>query len=237
MTPTLPDACASAGCVLLGHKVHYTQIAGDARTPCARCGAAIPGQGNSVSRVAHTFSCFFGKHLYFPIATRADHHEYVCEKCGHSLLFESARDPYAGRGKFEKGVSYACGLFGHCVHVVAEGANTTEYACRCGHPFVKARGALTLIRHPLACVLLGHYVTADVIRGGWAQYVCRRCGHPFYFVLAEKGRPEPGPRQGRLSAGAAPFKPAPGASRRRGPKDSPPSLNQSSRHGPPSPRV
>ena len=186
----LSVARASARCVLFGHQVNYTRVAGDARTPCARCGAAILGRGGSVTRVAHILSCFLGKHRYSPIAARADHNEYVCQKCGHSLLFESARDPYAGRGKFEKGVSYACGLFGHRVHVVAAEPDSSEYACLCGHPFVKARGALTLIRHPPACVLLGHLVTANLIRGGWAQYLCRRCGHPFYFALADNGRPE-----------------------------------------------
>jgi DNA-directed RNA polymerase subunit RPC12/RpoP len=196
MTPMLPVAFASAGCVLFGHQVRYTRIAGEARTSCARCGAPILDQGNSVSRVAHTLSCFFGKHHYVPIAMRAAHHEYVCEKCGHPLLLESARDPYAGHGEFKKAVSYACGLFGHRVHVVAAGSKSTEYACLCGHSFVKGEGALTLIRHPLACVLLGHFVAANEIRGGWAEYVCRRCGHPFYFRLAESGQPASGPRQG-----------------------------------------
>jgi DNA-directed RNA polymerase subunit RPC12/RpoP len=176
-----PRAHRSVRCALFGHKVHHTKITSYGRTPCARCGAAILDQGNSVSRVAHTLSCFFGKHHYVPMATRAAHHEYVCEKCGHPLLFELSRDPYAGRGKFKKRVSYGCGLFGHRVHVVTAGSKASEYACRCGHSFVKAQGAFTVIRHPLACVLLGHFVIANEIRGQWAEYVCRRCGHPFYF--------------------------------------------------------
>ncbi len=184
MTAMLPVARASIGCALFGHKVHHTRIASDACTPCARCGAAILVQGSGVSHLAHTLSCFFGKHYYDPIATRAAHHEYVCEKCGHSLLLELARDSYAGMGKFRKRVSYACGLFGHRVHVVATGSKATEYACLCGHSFVKAQRALKLIRHPLACVLLGHFVAINQIRDDWAEYVCRRCGHPFYFRLA-----------------------------------------------------
>lgn len=195
MTPMLQVARASVTCALFGHKVHHTRITSDACAPCARCGAAILDQGNGVSRVAHTLSCFFGKHHYDPIATRAAHHEYVCEKCGHSLLFELARDPYAGHGKFKKGVSYACGLFGHRVHVVATGSKATEYACLCGHPFVKARGALTVIRHPLACVLLGHFVTVNEVRGDWVEYVCRRCGHPFHFRRAAFGQLESDVRQ------------------------------------------
>lgn len=188
----LAAAHSSVRCTLLGHKVHHTRIAGDAGAPCARCGAAILDQANNVSRVAHTLSCFFGRHHYISIATRAAHHEYLCEKCGHSLLFELACDPYAGHGRFKKRVSYACGLFGHRVHVVTTGSEVTEYACLCGHPFVKAQSALTIIRHPLACVLLGHFVAVNDTRGPWAEYLCRRCGHPFYFRLAAFDQRESG---------------------------------------------
>lgn len=188
-TPTiklhmLPVARASTRCTLFGHRVDHTSIGSDSCTPCARCGAAILDQGNTVSRVAHTLSCFFGRHHYILVARRAAHHEYVCEKCGHPLLFESARDPYASQGKFRKRVDYACGLLGHRVHVVAAGVKATEYACLCGHSFVKAQRSLTVIRHPLACVLLGHFVTLNEIRDKWAEFICRRCGHPFCFRLA-----------------------------------------------------
>jgi DNA-directed RNA polymerase subunit RPC12/RpoP len=71
---------------------------------------------------------------------------------------------------------------------VAKRAKATEYACLCGHSFVKAQEALTLIRHPLACVARGHFVTPNETRGDWAEYVCRRCGHPFYFRLAALGQ-------------------------------------------------
>ncbi len=184
MPSTAPVARDSVTCLLFGHKVHHTKVASGAGTPCARCGVPMLDQGNSVSRVAHSLSCFFGKHHYTPIATRATHHEYVCEKCGHSLLLELNHDPYAGTQNFEKRVRYECGIFGHRVHVVATGSRGTEYACVCGHPFLKARGALTLIRHPLACVLLGHFISLNENLGEWAQYVCRRCGHPFYFRIA-----------------------------------------------------
>lgn len=184
MTPTLSEAHASVRCSLFGHTVHHTRVTSEAQTPCTRCGATILVQDQSVSRIAHTLSCFFGKHHYEPMATRADHHEYVCEKCGHSLLFELASDSYARLSNFRKRVSYACGLFGHRVHVVATGSRTTEYACECGHPFVKTPGALTLIRHPLRCVLLGHFITLHEIRGDWAEYVCHVCGHPFCFRFA-----------------------------------------------------
>ena len=193
---TLSGAGRSVRCALIGHKVHYTRIARYGSTPCVRCGAGILDQDNSASRVAHTLSCFFGKHHYVPISTRAAHHEYVCEKCGHPLLFESARDPYSSHARFKKRVNYACGLFGHRVHVVTTGSKVTEYACRCGHSFVKAQGDFTTIRHPLACVLLGHFILAREVRGQWAEYVCRRCGHPFYFRSVAFGKVESNLQQG-----------------------------------------
>ncbi len=188
ITSIIPIARSSGTCALFGHKVHHTKISRDACATCARCGASILETGNSVSHVAHTLSCFFGKHQYIPITTRANHHEYVCEKCGHSLLFEIARDPYASLGKFKKRVNYACGLFGHRVHVVAQRSKVIEYACRCGHSFVKSQTAMKVIRHPLACVLLGHVIVDNEVRDEWAEYICRRCGHPFYFRLAAFGQ-------------------------------------------------
>lgn len=188
MTRVLPVVSASVRCTLLGHKVHHTTIAKDSSTQCVRCGAAILDQNHAVSRVAHTLSCFFGWHHYVSVGTRADHNEYVCERCGHPLLFESARDPYSIQDKFRKKVNYACGLLGHRVHVVETRSKTTEYACRCGHSFIKEQKSLSVIRHPLACMTLGHYVTVNEIRDHWTEFVCVRCGHPFCFKLAG-GRP------------------------------------------------
>jgi DNA-directed RNA polymerase subunit RPC12/RpoP len=184
VTRMLPVAAASTRCALLGHKVHNTRISNDSVTPCVRCGAAILDRGQAVSRVSHTLSCFFGWHHYVAVASRAGHNEYVCGRCGHPLLFESARDPYSSHDKFKKKVNYVCGLLGHRVHVVQTGSKATEYACRCGHSFLKAQRELTVIRHPLACVVLGHFVTINEIRGEWTEYVCLRCGHPFCFKLA-----------------------------------------------------
>jgi DNA-directed RNA polymerase subunit RPC12/RpoP len=190
MTPRLSVALASARCVIFGHRVHHTRVSSEAHTPCVRCGKPILDQGNAVSHVSHTLSCFFGRHHYVRVARRKGHHEYVCEKCGHPLLFELFRDPYSSRGKFAKRVSYACGLLGHRVHVVTTDQTFTEYACVCGHSFIKAERGMTVIRHPLACVVRGHFIAAHQVRGEWAEYVCRRCGHPFSFRLAGSARRE-----------------------------------------------
>jgi hypothetical protein len=186
----MPVVRFSAKCALLGHKVDHTRIARNSCTPCARCSAAILDRGPAASRVAHTLSCFFGWHHYVAIGKRAQHNEYICEKCGHPLLLESGSDPHSNHHKFKKKVDYVCGLLGHRVHVVKKGSTATEYACRCGHPFVKAQADLKIIRHPLKCVVLGHYVTVNDTRDAWAEYVCLRCGHPFCFKLSAY-EPEP----------------------------------------------
>ena len=173
----------SAKCAVLGHKVDYTRIDRRFPTPCVRCGAAILDQGPTASRVAHTLSCFFGWHHYISGGMRAQHNEYVCERCGHTLLFASGADNYSRHNKFKKKVDYLCGLLGHRVHVVKNGPKATEYACRCGHPFLKAQTDLQVIRHPMKCVVLGHYVTVNDTRDSWVEYVCLRCGHPFRFKL------------------------------------------------------
>src|SRR5262249_16604103 len=115
----------SAKCTLLGHKVDHTRIARKSCTPCARCGAAILDQGPTVSRVAHTLSWFFGWHHYVALGKRAQHNEYVCERCGHTLLFELGSDPYFSHNKFKKKVDYLCGLLGHRVHLVKKDSKAT----------------------------------------------------------------------------------------------------------------
>lgn len=181
MTNSLPVGYASVRCRLLGHKVHYTRIDRSAFTPCARCGVAILDEGPNISRVAHTLSCFFGWHHYVLIDKRSGHNEYACEKCGHPLLLALSSDTSSKVKRFKKRVNYACGLFGHRVHTVKTESTSTEYACRCGHSFVKTQTELTVIRHPLRCVLLGHSLTVNAVRGEWTQYVCFHCGHPFLF--------------------------------------------------------
>ena len=182
-------ASAALTCLLLGHKVDYTSVAENSGAQCVRCSTAILGWGDRMTRVAHTLSCFFFSHNYIRVAQRAAHNEYVCEKCGHPLLFEITHDPYSTQNRFDKRVNYGCGTFGHRVHVVETGSRTTEYACRCGHSFVKKQTALNVIRHPLKCVLFGHLIAMHRMRDAWAEYLCLRCGHPFCFRRAIKSVP------------------------------------------------
>ena len=83
---------------------------------------------------------------------------------------------------FNKKVRYLCGLFGHRVHHVTDRNGFSEYACHCGHTFLKAQGHMSHITHPLICVASGHRIRYVESRGGWAEYVCRDCGHPFCFA-------------------------------------------------------
>jgi DNA-directed RNA polymerase subunit RPC12/RpoP len=97
-------------------------------------------------------------------------------------VFPAGSDPFASRGQFTKKVRYACGLFGHRVQAVAERNGFVEYACFCGHSFLKASGAVK-IRHPLVCVFFAHRIVFVTAREGYAEYVCTDCGHPFCFVI------------------------------------------------------
>ena len=42
-------------------------------------------------------------------------------------------------------------------------------------------GRQQVVRHPMACELLGHWVSFVETRGAWSEYACRTCGHPFLF--------------------------------------------------------
>ena len=57
-----------------------------------------------------------------------------------------------------------------------------EYACFCGHTFLRSESGLSVVKHPAVCVLAGHWITFVTDRAGYSEYVCTRCGHPFCFV-------------------------------------------------------
>jgi hypothetical protein len=169
-------------CAVWGHHVdnHVFGSRRGASRHC-RCGARYLRTDGTLTRVRHTLSCFLGKHEYVRIAVRDGQNEYACVQCGHPLLFAIGRDPYADVDAFRKKVRYLCGLFGHHVHFVAERDGFVEYACFCGHTFLKSAAGLDVVRHPLSCVVRGHDVRFVTSRGGYGEYVCEGCGHPFCF--------------------------------------------------------
>ena len=173
-------------CAVWGHEVNNRRFDDEAvdERRC-RCGAVYLGQDGSLTHVRHTLSCFLGHHTYKRLIERDGHTEYVCVQCGHPLLFRCDADPYRESAVFNKKVRYLCGLFGHDVHVVADRNGYREFACHCGHTFLKhldAASEVTHITHPAICVFSGHRIGYLTRRGGYLEYVCRDCGHPFCFV-------------------------------------------------------
>ena len=170
-------------CAVWGHHVdnHVLGQSGPGHRRC-RCGAEYLGEDLSVTRVRHMLSCFLGTHTSEKLADRDGCHEYVCTRCGHPLLFETAHDPYAACATFKKKVRYLCGLFGHRAKFVTTRNGLQEYACFCGHSFLKEQQVFGKIRHPAICVVSGHFIHYLTSRGGFAEYVCRNCGHPFCFA-------------------------------------------------------
>lgn len=181
-----PGWLTRLSCGIWGHHVdnHAFRRARSFEQSC-RCGAVYLRTNGSCTRVRHTLSCFLGHHTYIRLGDRDGHHEYVCVQCGHPLLFSADSDPYARSERFEKRVRYLCGLFGHRVHRVTERNRFVEYACHCGHTFLKRQAALDVVRHPMVCVAGGHFVRYVTSRGGYREYVCRDCGHPFCFAEPE----------------------------------------------------
>jgi hypothetical protein len=187
-------------CAVLGHAVDNRRGDGPQRR-CLCCGARYLLRDGSATRVRHTLSCFLGHHTYQRTATRHGHHEYVCTRCGHPLLFKTDSDPYAASRSFTKRVRYLCGLTGHRVHVVCPRNGLTEYACGCGHTFLLARRGLKRVRHPAVCVTTGHYVRFVESRAGHEEYLCRNCGHTFGFYVSSRTKSTPEPdRSARASS-------------------------------------
>jgi hypothetical protein len=184
--PARPDWRTRLACKLWGHHVDNRSFRQktDAQRSC-RCGERYLTTDGSHTRVRHTLSCFLGHHTYVRMADRHAHHEYACLQCGHPLMFAGDDDPYATAAIFKKKVRYLCGLFGHRVHRVASRDGFVEYACHCGHSFLKSEAPIKVIRHPLVCVVAGHFVRYVASRAGYAEYVCRNCGHPFCFADSE----------------------------------------------------
>ena len=181
-------------CTLWGHHVDNHRLAAGHDERSCRCGQPYLSRTGSITRVRHTLSCFLGHHHYEPLVDRDGSREYVCVQCGHPLVFRDGRDPYRQEQHFRKKVRYLCGLFGHRVEPMASRDGLTEYACHCGHTFLKPESARTTIRHPMVCVFFGHYVRYVTGRRGFDEFLCVNCGHPFCFAQSlhpsRAGRPD-----------------------------------------------
>jgi DNA-directed RNA polymerase subunit RPC12/RpoP len=170
-------------CGLWGHVVDngLFRTVGEHRHRC-RCGEDYLAEDGSLTHVRHTLSCFLRHHTYVRLCDRDGVHEYVCVRCGHPLVFAAGADRFEHQERFAKKVRYACGLFGHRATQVAERDGFIEYACHCGHSFLKRAHADGKIRHPLRCFFRAHRIRFLARRGGYAEYVCTDCGHPFCFA-------------------------------------------------------
>ena len=168
-------------CGLFGHQMenNRARVPGSARI--CRCGANFLPENAGETRVRHILSCFFMGHKYVKAGVRDGINEYLCEQCGHPLLFSADQDRYAGLDRFLKGVRYLCSLFGHRVRVVGEREGLAEYICHCGHSFLRPKRNRTKVTHPLTCFFAGHFVRFTERRGAYSEYLCRNCGHTFYL--------------------------------------------------------
>ena len=171
-------------CTLWGHVVDNEVFRHnrDRARRCRQCGLRYLDEDGTRTHVRHTFSCFLRHHTYVRLTDRDGIHEYVCVRCGHPLVFPPVSDRFAERTRFTKKVRYLCGLFGHRVEKVTERDGLVEFACHCGHSFLKKEAQPEKIRHPLVCVLTAHRVRFLTRRGAYAEYVCDDCGHPFCFA-------------------------------------------------------
>jgi len=183
-----PGLLTRLSCAVWGHVVDNTvfrRASGPIRR--CRCGVEYLPEDGTATHVRHTLSCFLRHHTYVRLADRDGAHEYVCVRCGHPLVFRANADRFANRDIFAKKVRYACGLFGHRVAEVASRDGFVEYACHCGHSFLKPSGGAHTIRHPLVCFFTAHRIRFLARRAGYVEYVCDDCGHPFCF--AEQRQP------------------------------------------------
>ena len=170
-------------CKLFGHRPRSPRIDSPGKgSNLCRCGADILREDESETRLSHVPSCFLFGHTCIRVTNRSGHYEFVCRSCGHPLLFEEkAHTEYEPLKSLEKRQRYFCSVFGHRVHKVKGREGLTEYACRCGHSFLKQQSNLSEIKHPLVCLYSGHFVNFLTYQGVYAEYLCRNCGHTFYY--------------------------------------------------------
>ena len=176
---------ARFACFLLGHHFDNRAASNTTASQC-RCGESLLDANGASVHVRHNLACLFGGHTYEKIGERDGHCEYVCEDCGHPMLFAMGVSPYASHENFRKFVRPQCGLGGHDVHAVTERGGMTEYACHCGHSFLLPTKALNVVRHPLICLLTGHAIKPFAREDDVREFRCENCGHPFCFTTSTK---------------------------------------------------
>lgn len=131
---TASGLLGKATCFLFGHDVSSQTL--HRHNKSCSCGETVLHEGNSETHVRHNLRCFFGGHQYTKTGIRNGHAEFVCEDCGHPLLFKINDEKYGSFDEFHKSVSYGCIFRGHRLHLVAERQRLFEYACNCGHSFL-----------------------------------------------------------------------------------------------------
>jgi hypothetical protein len=167
-------------CRVFGHRVvNHCLREAQGKAKLCPCGEPLLREDGAVVHVRHNLACFLSGHSYMKTGERNDHSEYICNDCGHPLLFEQSSSPYARREYFRKFVRHRCGWFGHVVHTVSERCGLAEYACHCGHSFLLQAKGLTKVRHPMGCIMTGHRISLLTRRGDHLEFRCRDCGHPF----------------------------------------------------------
>jgi DNA-directed RNA polymerase subunit RPC12/RpoP len=168
-----------AVCFFFGHDVSVQSL--HEHDQSCSCGEAVLSEGNPETHVRHNLKCFFGGHKYAKIGVRDGHAEFVCEDCGHPLLFKINDEKYGSHDEFHKPVSYGCIFRGHRLHLVAKRQGLFEYACDCGHSFLLDEANRQRFWHPLICFFAGHFIRLQSKREGMSEFRCRNCGHPFCF--------------------------------------------------------
>ena len=169
-------------CVLFGHDMNNHRFQKTWPKKFCDCGELI--LSNRPTPIRHILSCFFGGHSYIFLGSRDHHDEYMCTRCGHPLLFSVEKNIFPEKQKFRKKARYLCNLFGHKVHPVTQRQSLWEYACFCGHSFLKKkRQVKTKITHPLRCFFAGHFVENIGDRSDCSEFLCTVCGHTFLLGL------------------------------------------------------
>lgn len=165
-------------CLLFGHPVAPSHFVEKPAKNC-RCNAELR-RDDTLTRIRHHASCFLKGHEYRKLGQRSGYEDFGCIQCGHPLLLREGEP--SPETVLKKKVRYRCNVFGHKhLEEVSTRYGRVEYACACGHSFLKEEAGLKEINHPLRCFFLGHWVRYLGERSGASDYTCIHCGHLFYW--------------------------------------------------------